>query len=281
MMMPAQDGTSHSGAGIVKTYIAESRYENRYDYEAGRDINMDNIIQQKELKLVRISDRIWYSEYDEERDRPCLGYVRGSSWSLAVDAGHSGRHVEEFYSALEREKLPLPSITVITHWHWDHAFGMHSVSGLSAANVRTDSYLRHFTKKLEDEGEEAFFSLDPSIRREYSEAPGSDRTLPVIIKPADITFDGEMTLRMGDISAKLITSISPHTDDSTLVYIPEERFLFVGDSICGRFPTWDKDPEKAGILARTIEQVDVDLCLGGHWPVMNKHVLIDFLNSWE
>ena len=90
------------------------------------------------MELIRLSERVWYSMYEEERDRPCLGYIKGDRWSLAVDAGHSAAHVREFYEALEKEGLPLPALTAITHWHWDHAFGMHSIAGLSAANVRTN-----------------------------------------------------------------------------------------------------------------------------------------------
>lgn len=48
---------------------------------------------------------------------------------LAVDAEHSDAHVRDFCRALEGEGLPLPAPTAITHWHWDHAFGMHAVSG--------------------------------------------------------------------------------------------------------------------------------------------------------
>ena len=76
------------------------------------------------MELIKVSDRIWYSMFEEERDRPCLGYIRGDDWSIAVDAGHSDAHVEEFYEALKKEQLPLPALTVITHWHWDHAFGI-------------------------------------------------------------------------------------------------------------------------------------------------------------
>ena len=86
------------------------------------------------MELYLAADRIWYSAYEEERDRPCLGYIRGNKFSVAVDAGHSDEHVREFYEALERENLPLPALTVITHWHWDHAFGMHTVHGMTVAN---------------------------------------------------------------------------------------------------------------------------------------------------
>ena len=48
------------------------------------------------MELIRLSERVWYSMYEEERDRPCLGYIKGDRWSLAVDAGHSAAHVREF-----------------------------------------------------------------------------------------------------------------------------------------------------------------------------------------
>ena len=41
------------------------------------------------MKLQQISEKVWITEYEDERDRPALGYIRGKNWSLAVDAGHS------------------------------------------------------------------------------------------------------------------------------------------------------------------------------------------------
>lgn len=58
-----------------------------------------------------------------------LGYIRGERYSLAVDAGNSRRHVEKFYAALDAAELRRPDFTVLTHWHWDHTFGLHAVDG--------------------------------------------------------------------------------------------------------------------------------------------------------
>ena len=69
------------------------------------------------MALIRLTERIWYYPYEEARDRPNLGYIRGDRWSLAVDAGHSDAHVAEFYQALYEAGLPLPKLTVLTHWH--------------------------------------------------------------------------------------------------------------------------------------------------------------------
>jgi len=80
------------------------------------------------MELKKLSEHIWYMPYESERDRPNLGYIKGKNWSLAIDAGHSAAHTKEFYALLEKEDLPLPSLTVFTHWHWDHTFGMHVAS---------------------------------------------------------------------------------------------------------------------------------------------------------
>ena len=220
------------------------------------------------MELIRFSSRIWYATFEEERDRPCLGYIRGDNWSVAVDAGHSDAHVDEFYDALKKEQLPLPELTVITHWHWDHSFGMHRVYGLCVANSRTNRHLKEYAAKIATEGEETFLSLDPSIRKEY------EGGRPVVIVPADIEFNQTLRLDPGGLSVCLSTSVSPHTDDTSLVYIPEEKFLFVGDCICGEFPTWEKDSQKTKELIRTIEGIEAQHCLGGHWTLLTKEELL-------
>ena len=223
------------------------------------------------MELKRLSDRIWYSMYEEERDRPCLGYIRGDNWSLAVDAGHSSSHVREFYEALTKEGLPLPALTVITHWHWDHAFGMHCIAGLSAANIRTNRHLTGFAKMIEAEGVNKFLDLDPSIRIEYASGE------PVVIVPADIVFEDELRLDPGGVTVRLSTCTSPHTDDTTLIFVPEEKILFVGDAISGVFPTWERDPEKTKALIEALRTFDADQILGGHWDPFRKDELLDAL----
>ena len=226
------------------------------------------------MELIKAADRIWYLTYEEERDRPCLGYIRGDHWSIAVDAGHSAAHVNEFYAALEKEKLPLPALTVITHWHWDHSFGMHAVNGLTVANAMTNRHLIEFKDRIGREGPQKFLSLDPSIRKEY------EGGRPVIIKPADIVFkDDTLNLYPGGVSVHLSTCVSPHTDDTTLVFVPEEEYLFVGDCISGVFPTWERDPEKTRELIDTLRGIRAVRCLGGHWPVFDREELISSLEQ--
>ena len=120
------------------------------------------------MNLINVTERISYYPFERERDRPILGYIRGDKWSLAVDAGHSEAHTKKFYSALNESGLPLPELTVLTHWHWDHTFGMHSVNGLCIANCKTEQYLKLIREQIINEGSTRFLSLDESIRREYA-----------------------------------------------------------------------------------------------------------------
>ena len=223
------------------------------------------------MNLQRLTRRVWFYPFEEERDRPNLGYIHGDTWSLAVDAGHSGAHVAEFYGALEREGLPLPSLTVLTHWHWDHTFGMHAVHGLCLAGGRTNAYLADFAEKLRREGTEFFLGMHSSIRAEY----GDGR--PVIVKAADIVCQGEVILDAGNCPIRVFPAVSPHTDDCMLVEIPGEKALFLGDACGGVFPTWEKDPVKCRQLASLIKGLDSEIFLEGHWTPSSKEETVQDL----
>lgn len=226
------------------------------------------------MELKKLSEHIWYMPYEEERDRPNLGYVKGKNWTLAIDAGHSAAHTIEFYALLEKENLPLPCLTILTHWHWDHTFGMHTVNGLTLANEKTNNHLAEWKNKIEKNGPAEFFALHESIRKEYSE------NKEVIVKLADIVYSGEMALDLGGCTVKVIQSEAPHTDDSTLVYIENDKTLFLGDATCKDFTIGKKDPALCKKLADTICRLNPQTCMEGHWvPVETDDTLNDLLSG--
>lgn len=227
------------------------------------------------MNLDRLTERIWVYPFEEERDRPNLSYIRGDNWSLAVDAGHSKEHTREFYRALEKEGLPLPQLTVITHWHWDHTFGMHAVHGLCLANERTNQYLDAFRRRLEAEGTEFFLEMDERIRNEYEDGK------PVVVTPADLVFRGEMLLDAGNCPIRVFQAEAPHTDDSTLIEIPGEKLLILGDCTGGAFPEWTVDQTLADKLAQTVRQINPEICLPGHWTPLSPEIIIQDLLEGE
>ena len=227
------------------------------------------------MNLNRLTERVWVYPYEEKRDRPNLSYIRGDNWSLAVDAGHSEEHTREFYRALEEEGLPLPQLTVITHWHWDHTFGMHAVHGLCLANERTNQYLDAFRRRLEAEGTEFFLEMDERIRNEYEDGK------PVVVTPADLVFRGEMLLDAGNCPIRVFQAEAPHTDDSTLIEIPGEKLLILGDCTGGAFPEWTVDQTLADKLAQTVREINPEICLPGHWTPLSPEIIIQDLLEGE
>ena len=226
------------------------------------------------MNLNRLTERIWVYPYEQRRDRPNLSYIRGDRWSLAVDAGHSADHTREFYKALEEAGLPLPRLTVLTHWHWDHTFGMHAVHGLTLANERTNRHLTDFRDRLKKEGTAFFLAMHESIRREY------ENLKPVVVTAADLVFRGEMLLDAGNCPVRIFETEAPHTDDSTLVEIPDDRVLILGDCTGGVFPDGTMNQSLADKLAETVREISPEICLTGHWtPLSREEVVQDLLNG--
>ncbi|MBR0420472.1 MAG: MBL fold metallo-hydrolase [Erysipelotrichaceae bacterium] len=225
------------------------------------------------MELFQLDERIYYSAYEEERDRPALGYLLGDDYSIAIDAGHSDDHVKEFYEELNKRKLPLPSLTIITHWHWDHSFAMHAINGLSIADKKTDDYLKDFIEKRTEESDKLFLELDPSIALEYKD------NKPIIVRQADIVFEGSLHLNAGNLKVEAFEAVSPHTDDATLIMIPEHRTVFFGDAMSGVFPSWITDQKLLDGFIETIEAIDADHFIGGHWPIFTKQELLAELKN--
>ena len=188
-----------------------------------------------------------------------------------MDAGHSEEHIREFYRELEETGLPLPKLTVLTHWHWDHTFAMHAVHGLTLANERTTQYLKDIRDRLTREGPAFFLAMHESIQREYA------NNKPVIVTLPDMVFSGEMTLDPGNCPVRIFQAEAPHTDDSTLVEVPGDKLLILGDCTGGAFPGWEVDQELANKLAKTVRQVNPEICLPGHWTPLSRDFIIQDL----
>ena len=220
------------------------------------------------MGLKRISDRVYYLPSEERTDRPVLGYIKGDKYSMAVDAGNSSDHVGKFYEALKCQDLKLPDFTVITHWHWDHTFGMHSISGKIIAGRLTNKKLGEIQKwEWTDEamqrrlqsGEDIEFA-DRCIRLEY---PNRNQ---IKVVNAGIEFSGEINIDLGGIHCEIREFVAPHSSDSVLVYVPEEKVLFIGDADCQDFyqNTGKYDKAKLKEMIKLLEEIDFDVLVEGH-----------------
>ncbi len=235
------------------------------------------------MELGKISDRMYYLPAEERTDRPILGYVRGDNYSLAVDAGNSPDHVKKFYRELKESGLKSPDFTVITHWHWDHSFGMNAVSGKTIASYQTDEKLADVQKwewteeameKRLRSGEDIEF-CDRCIRLEYPV-----RNMIKVVT-ADIIFTGTISINLGAIHCEIREFISTHSNDSVLVYVPEEKIMFIGDADSGDFFQNDGEYEKNKLeeMIKVLEAIEVDMIVPGHDRPQPKLAVLNYLKN--
>lgn len=233
--------------------------------------------------LLKLSERIYYLPFSQETDRPNLGYIRGDRYTLMIDAGNSASHAQLFLSQLQELGLPLPDYVAITHWHWDHTFGMHAVAAKSIAcrltneqlqNVATWQWDDHSMAERLTTGEDIEF-CDTHIRKEYPDRGD------IKVQTADIVFDRELLVDLGGVTCKLTRIGGPHSQDSVAILIPEEHILFLGDASGGDYyhnqGRYDKD--KLIHFIDFIQSTDFDTCVEGHDTAITKEQLLTYMEE--
>ncbi len=150
-----------------------------------------------------------------------------------VDAGASPAHAQLFLDELDRVTHRRPDWVALTHWHWDHTFGLSHLSIPSfghvalARNLARLQGLSWTDKALAERvarGEEIAFCAE-NIRKEYGERRDIDVVLPTI------TFERAVTLDLGGVRCELHHVPTDHTDDAVAIYVVEDEVLFLGDAL--------------------------------------------------
>ena len=234
------------------------------------------------MKLNRLGERFYVYPYQERGDRPNLYYIKGDGFSVAIDAGNSSFHVKGFYDALKEEGLPLPDCTIISHWHWDHTFGLDYIHGTSISSrnchdkfieVSKWKWTLEDMKEREKTGEDIPFCTE-NILLEYPNL----NDIKVIT--TDEILDNDLTLHMGGMTIQVLPRVSTHSDDALYVYIPEEKALIVEDADCEDFYNGSVyDHEKLSDMIAFFESMDYEYHYLGHAERETKQFALDRLHA--
>ena len=188
-------------------------------------------------KFVQLTKNCFYSECDDFTDRPTFGYIQGKEKAIIVDGGASKRHAREFLNALKEHELKLPDYCLLTHWHFDHIFG------LSELNMPILSHEKTKEKILEAmavDWEKEIVEKDMQIKNEFKGG-----VFDIGMALPDITFQEKMTFDLGDSQVIYEHITCDHTDDSCVIYAEEAETVFFGDCLYIGFKDgiryWDED----------------------------------------
>ncbi len=183
--------------------------------------------------LTNLTDHIFYLPADARTDRPILAAIIGRDYVAMLDSGNSPAHADLFLAELQAITPRRPDWVLLTHWHWDHTFGLAHLRIPAigqknlAVNLACLQGLAWDDAALASRvasGAETSFCAE-NICKEYDAARDIHVALPTI------TFEETLSLNLGGVTCELRRIPTDHTDDSIAVYVPEDGVLFLGDAL--------------------------------------------------
>lgn len=223
--------------------------------------------------LKSLTKNILYFPFGDN-DRPTLAIISGSENTLLVDAVNSPNHAKLFLSLASKYSLPPIKWVFLTHWHWDHSFGLGAMNLTSISHKLTLEELNGLAQlewndnaineRVQD-GTEIEFVRD-MIRQEY---PNPQRKISIALP--ELTFSDEIEIRLGAIHCQIKHLGGDHSPDSSILYVPEEKVLFLGDCL---YPNLYRNKEYTRknlfSLINTLLKYDVNLYVESHDIVMTR-----------
>ena len=197
---------------------------------------------------------------------------------IGIDAGTRPDFAKGAYEALQAYAPGLPPLTTVfvTHAHWDHVGG-HSY--FRSLTPRPQFYGRG---NYQEEFEKEFNGPDIFAKQFFGERFSSEDVLSY--KP-DITIDNRTDLNIGGSKVELIPARGGETHDAMLIYLPDEKVMFMGDVI---MPYLGAPFAEEGDLQGLLDAIDVVVSrnpqhlLHGHEPltrVFNSPVILGHLKT--
>ncbi|HEU5375152.1 MAG TPA: MBL fold metallo-hydrolase [Ktedonobacteraceae bacterium] len=94
----------------------------------------------------------------------------------------------------------------------------------------------------------------------------------ITLTPPDSTFEGQLDLRVGTKTVRLLEVGPAHTRGDTLVYVPDDKVIFTGDILfVDSHPILWAGPVSNWIRAcETILSLEVETIVPGHGPITDK-----------
>ncbi len=214
------------------------------------------------------------------------GLVIDGKASLLIDTLFDLKLTQEMLDSM-RKSVPAAAqidMLVNTHANGDHCYGNQLVADAEIiASVRTaeemvtgvsPAQMAALVKNADQLGQIGEFAR-------Y--AFGSFDFENITVTPPDKTFDGELTLKVGDKMVHLIEVGPAHTQGDTLVHIPADRIVFTGDILfIGGHPIIWAGPTSNWLRAcDRILAMDVETIVPGHGPITDKKGVAEIKGYFE
>jgi glyoxylase-like metal-dependent hydrolase (beta-lactamase superfamily II) len=190
---------------------------------------------------------------------PNIGIVVGSKGTLVVDTGLGRRNGSTVAGVASKLAKSSRLFLTTTHFHPEHVTGQ---SGFPADTVVIRNTAQQTELEQAGAGMIDFFRSRSDINKDLLTDAGIDKS--------DILFDNELTLDLGDVTARLLWFGPAHTNGDMVVFIEPDKVLISGDVAQNKFtilPIGTQSTIKSwlAVLDRTAE-LKPSLILPDHSP---------------
>ena len=214
--------------------------------------------------LTKISDHV-YCLPPGPPDRPSLCAVVGTRRTLMLDAGSSAAHARIALNGFSEMGIEPPSLTVLTHSHWDHVFGAAEIGAPVIAHLETAATLAEMAET--DWSDEALDRRVAEGIASEQHAANVKEELPspreVQVAQADVVFEGGLDLELGGVTVRVRHVAGDHASDSCVLHVEPDRVLFLGDCLY-EAPSGGYTAERAQPLLETILGFGAEIFIEGH-----------------
>lgn len=231
--------------------------------------------------LEKVTERIYYLMNDNKNERPAIGLVKGDNCCLVIDAGNSLKHAEMFLNEISDMNLPPIDYVVATHHHWDHIFGMKKYDAIKIASNNTYELAKKYcgikVNTLENVSLNDIFT-DSAVKVLKNELENIDIIEEIKF---DLLFNGELKIDLGGVTCLVKEINNPHRNDGTIVYVPEEKTLFLGDSAYGCTKDGKScfNREKLISMMTEVKGYDANYYLCSHESICDKEEIDWYFNK--
>ncbi len=220
------------------------------------------------MDFQKISDRIWYWKGDSERGWPNIVAFLGDDKTLVADAGASPEQAGLVKKALEKLGRKADYL-VLTHWHWDHSFGLSAWEGTETMGQEKTVALLEEQRGYEWNDDALYWRMEQGIESEFTarmikkEYPDLSK---IRIELPKRYFVSEENIDLGGLTCRVQHIPCDHALDNTVLYVPEEKFLFLGDSLNENIycESWHYTHGRLAMVINSLRGFDTDLALESH-----------------
>lgn len=190
------------------------------------------------------------------------GVILTSEGVIVVDTLPFPQETREILAFVQERSTRGVRYVVNTHSHADHVYGNYL---FPQATVVAHKLGRQALQRL---GEK-------SLRQAKEQTPA---LAEVRLRPASITFEGELTFRFGGKTVRLML-MPGHTSDSTVVYVKEDKVLFAGDAVLPvPYIVWG-DREEMITSLRAIGELSLESIVQGHGEILLRGEIKEALET--